>query len=169
MYRVRTGAASVAALAAVVFAVSAAPASAKTVTLHFFSKQVYSTFTGPNGQPVSQNSPPAQGDRLEFANDDYVGNHKKHARKATASDHVVCSITAVSGNSATATCSGDFALGGSMVIASNFTLNLSQNSGNPGPIKLSGGTGRYKHARGTVVVKTIGNTNNSDDTVTITT
>jgi hypothetical protein len=169
MYRVRTGATSIAALAVLALAVSAAPASAKTVTLHFFSKQVFSTSSSPNGQPVNQNAPPAVGDRLEFASDDYVGNHKKHAKNPTASDHVVCSIVAATSTSATALCSGDFALGGAEVIGANFTLVLSQNSAAPGPIKINGGTGRYKHAHGTVIVKPIGNTNNNDDTVTITT
>jgi hypothetical protein len=169
MYRIRTGAASLAALAVLALAVSAAPASAKTVTLHYFSKQVFSTSISPNGQPVSQNAPPAVGDRLEFASDDYVGNHKKHAKTPTASDHVVCSIATTTSTSATALCSGDFALGGSEVIAANFTLVLSQNNAASGPIKINGGTGRYKHAHGTVTVKSVGNTNNNDETVTITT
>lgn len=168
MYRVRAEAASIAALAVLALTASATPASAKTVTLHFFSKQVFMSATSPNGQPVDQNALPAVGDRLEFASDDYVGNHRRHAKKPTASDHVVCTIASSTSTSANALCSGDFALGGAEVIAANFTLVLAQNSAT-GPITINGGTGRYKHAHGKVVVKGIGNTNNNDVTVTITT
>lgn len=144
-------------------ALAAVPASAKTITLHFFSKQVYTVFTGPNGQPVAMNAPPAIGDRFVFANDEYVGNHKHHAKQPTASTHVACTVTSAH----FATCEGVFAMGGAMLIAPKFTINLASSNA-PVKAKITAGTGQWRHAHGTVSSKSIGNGNTSDDTITFT-
>jgi hypothetical protein len=144
-------------------AIAAVPASAKTITLHFFSKQVYSAFTGPTGQPLPGNAQPTVGDRIEFANDEYVGNHKHHAKRPTASVHVDCTVTSSTG----ATCDGQLALsGGAMLLASNFTISFTSNA--PVNAKITAGTNQYRHAHGIVISRSIGNTNNSDDTVKFT-
>lgn len=67
----------------------ASGASAAT-TVHFFDKQVSSTFRGPNGQPLG---PQRDADgRRQLREHDlyYVGNHKHHAKKWTATGHLVC-------------------------------------------------------------------------------
>lgn len=163
MHRLRSAAALVAACG-VVIAASASAASARTITLHFFSKQVYSSFTGPSGQPLAGNAPPTIGDRFAFANDDYAGNHKRHSRRPVASEHIDCVVTTPT----TAKCDGALALGGALLFADNWTLNLG-NQG-PGPIHLTGGTNQFRHAHGTIRVKGVGgpNSNNSDETVRFT-
>ncbi len=158
MSRVKCVAASIAACAAIA-AVGASAATAKTVTLHFFSKQVYSRISDASGKPVSPKSAPAVGDRFSFASNDYVGNHKHHARRATASDHVICTLT----SSSVGLCDGTIAIGGAMIIGDDFVLNF--NSNKITKLKITGGTGRYRNARGTVIAKAAGN--NDDLTIKV--
>ena len=158
MSRIKCAAASVVACATII-AVGASAAAAKTVTLHFFSKQVYSRISDASGHPLSPNSTPAVGDRLSFASNDYTGNHKHHAKQATASDHVVCTLT--SPNSAL--CDGTIAIGGSMIFGDDFVLNFNSNAATT--VRITGGTGLYRHAHGTVDVKSVGN--NSDLTIAV--
>jgi hypothetical protein len=161
MSRTRCAAASIAACAAIA-AVGASAAVAKSVTLHFFSKQVYSRISDSTGKPLPSNATPAVGDRLSSASNDYVGNHKHHAKQATASDHIVCILT----SSSTALCDGTIAIGGSMILGDDFALNFTSNA--PTVVKITGGTGSYRGARGTVVAKSAGkNSNNDDLTITV--
>jgi hypothetical protein len=157
MNRIRCAAASVVACATIA-AVGASAAAAKTVTLHFFSKQVYSRISDATGKPVPANAAPAIGDRFSFASTDYVGNHKHHAKQATASDHVVCTLTSTTSG----LCDGTVAIGGSMILGDDFVLNFDSNLTT---LKITGGTGRYRHARGTVAAKSVGN--NTDLTIKV--
>jgi hypothetical protein len=157
MSPIKCAVASIAACATIA-AVGASAAAAKTVTLHFFSKQVYSRMSDASGKPLSPNSAPAVGDRFSFASDDYVGNHKRHAKLATASDHVVCTIASTSSG----LCDGTIAIGGAMIFGDDFVLNFNSNTTT---LKITGGTGRYRRARGTVIAKTVGN--NTDLTVNV--
>jgi hypothetical protein len=158
MSRIRCAAASLAACATVM-AVGASAAAAKTVTLHFFSKQVYSRISDASGHSLPPRSAPAVGDRLSFASNDYVGNHKHHAKQATASDHVVCTLTSTS----SALCDGTVAIGGSMILGDDFVDNF--NSSAATTVKITGGTGLYLHAHGTVIAKPVGN--NTDLTIMV--
>jgi hypothetical protein len=165
MHRIKTAAVLVGACGTFL-AVMAGAASAKTITLHFFSKQVYSSFTGPSGQALPQNAPPTLGDRFAFASDDYAGNHKHHARRPSSSTHVDCVVNSAS----TAVCDASLALpSGAMLFADSWTLNLAT-GGPPAVVHLTGGTNQYRHARGTVQVKNVGgpNSNFSDNTVRFT-
>jgi hypothetical protein len=157
MSRVRCAGASIA-ICVTMVAVSASAAAAKTVTLHFFSKQVYSRMSDASGNPLPPNSAPAVGDRFSFASDDYVGSHKHHAKRPTASDHVVCTLTSASGG----LCDGTIAIGGSVIVGDDFVLNFNSNVT---PVKITGGTGRYRHAHGTVIAKSVGN--NTDLTIKV--
>jgi hypothetical protein len=141
---------------ATIGAVGVSAAAAKSVTMHFFSKPVYQRISDPSGKVVKPPAVPGAGDRLSFASNDYAGNHKHHAKSATASDHIVCTLT----SSGTALCDGMIAIGGSMIIGDDFVLNL---SAKVTTLKITGGTGRYRHAHGTVVAKTVGS--NTDLTV----
>lgn len=162
MHRIKTVAVLMAACG-VLIAASAAPASARTITLHFFSKQVYANFTGPNGEALPPNAPPTLGDRFSFANDDYAGNHKHHSRRPVASEHIDCVINSPT----TAICDAAVALGGAMLFAENWTLNLTT-QGPPPSVKLTAGTNQYRHAHGTVYLKPVGKSNNSDETIRFT-
>ena len=154
MSRIRCVTASIAVCATIV-AVGASAAAAKTVTMHFFSKEVYQRLSDASGHPLPANSAPAVGDRLSFASNDYVGNHKHHAKRATASDHVNCTITSPSSG----LCDGQIALGGSMIIGDDFVLDFSSSAATI--VKITGGTGRYRHAHGKIIAKTV--TSNTTD------
>jgi hypothetical protein len=159
MSRIRCAAASIAACATIV-AVGASAAVAKPVTLHFFSKQVYSRISDASGHALPPNSAPAVGDRISFASNDFAGNDKHHAKQATASDHVVCTLT----SSSSALCDGTFAIGGSMILGDDFVLNFTSNA--PTTVKITGGTGIYRHAHGTIIAKPV-TMNTTDFTIKI--
>ena len=134
-------------------------ASAKTVTLHYFSKQTSNTILTPQGQPLAPNSQPSIGDINDETGVDYVGNHKHHAKRATASDHLRCTITSFASDGGAATCDGQIAIGGSMLLANTAPLTFSATNA-PTVVSINGGTGIYRHARGKIVVTSVGN--NSD-------
>jgi hypothetical protein len=157
MSRIRFMAVSLVACGAIALVV-AATATAKTVTLHFFSKGVYERVSTASGKPVGPKSKPAVGERFSSASNDYVGNHTHHAKRATASDRVDCTIT----GSTRGLCDGTIAIGGSMILADNWVLKF---SAKVTKIKITGGTGRYRHAHGTVIATTVGN--NTDLTVKV--
>jgi hypothetical protein len=146
--------------------VSAGPASAKTVTLHFFQKLTSSRYYAPDGKPVGPpgpTNPPAVGERLNSTDSDYVGDHRHHAKRFSATDRLACTFVTASG---LATCDGEIAIDGSMLLADDATLNLGQG----GPIRtpLTGGTGIYQHAHGTSVSTGVPNTKDADFTLTFT-
>jgi hypothetical protein len=131
----------------VALALTAAPAGAAT-TLRFFEKAESQKFLDPSGNPISNpNAPPAVGDQFIFTNRDYVGTRRHHAKHWTATDHLQCTITKVAANGASGLCNGQIAIGGSMLLAENVTVDLSNQSTTVVPI--NGGTGRFVHARGT--------------------
>jgi hypothetical protein len=57
---------------------------------------------------------------------------------------------------------GVIAIGGSMILGDDFVLNFNSNITT---LKVTGGTGRYRHAHGTVIAKTVGN--NTDLTINV--
>jgi hypothetical protein len=158
MSRIKCAAASIAACATII-AVGASAAAAKTVTLHFFSKPVYTRVSDASGHPLPPSSAPAVGDRISNGSNDFAGNHKHHAKQATASDHIVCTIT----SSTSALCDGTVAIGGAMILGDDFVLNFASNA--PTTVKITGGTGTYRHAHGTIIAKTVGN--NTDLTIKV--
>jgi hypothetical protein len=149
-----------AALAASV--VTAMPADAKTMS--FFSKAAGSTFVDPSGNPIQRE--PAAGDITYGTDEDYVGNHAKHAKKATASDHIACTLTKVdpANNEIDALCDVQIALPGGMLLADRQTLNFATSKFS---FHLTGGTGKYARVKkGTVTVTQLGGpTDDSDLTI----
>lgn len=143
--------------------IGAPAADAKTVTLHLFSRETSSAFVDPQGQPLAQNMPPAVGDTFDNTGIDFVGNHKHHAARATGSDHLRCTITSMSNTGPTALCSGQIAIGGSMILANDETITLSE--GAP-PVRINGGTGIYRHAHGLITPRNVGN--DTDFTIRVT-
>ena len=134
------------ALTAALALVPAASASAKTETLRFFSKVDKLTLTHADGTVVDNpTGPPVAGDRLDVYSSDFAGDHKNHAKKATASEHAVC----VFGDSPEPDCVSHVAIGGSLLIFDENTL--------------IGGSGKYLNATGKVISnETVGDSNDSD-------
>ena len=144
------------------FAIGAPVASAKTVTIHLFSRETSSTFVDARGHPVAPNIPPAVGDTFDNTGIDYVGNHKHHAAKPNGTDHLRCTITSISSTGPTMLCSGQIAIGGSMLLANDETFPL---SASPPLTPINGGTGIYRHAHGLLTPTDIGN--NADFTIRV--
>ena len=144
-------------------AVMAPAASARTVTLHMFSRQTSSTFVNAQGHPVPLNTPPAVGDTFDNTGVDYAGNHKHHAAKPNGSDHLRCTITGLTAAAPTALCNGQIAIGGSMLLANDDMLTLSNDAP---PTPINGGTGIYGHAHGLLASKNFANS--TDFTIRVT-
>ena len=144
-------------------AASAGAASASaTTTLHFYDKQLSSTFTDPSGRPIgNSNTPPPVGSAIDITAIGYAGNSKHHATASTASIHLACVVTAAP----KAVCFGQVAIGGSMLLANQLTISIAGSDSPFSIIKLNGGTGRFTHARGTVHSTPVGK---SSSNVTIT-
>ena len=140
-------------------------ASAKTVTLHYFSKQTSNTILTPQGQPLAPNTQPSIGDVNDITGVDYAGNHKHHAKRATASDHLRCTITSFASGGGAATCDGQIAISGSMLLANAAPLTFSATNA-PTVVSINGGTGVYRHAHGKIAVTSVGN--NTDYVVRVT-
>ena len=108
--------------AAVLVLAPAASAAGKTETLRFYSKTDKLTLVKADGTAV-QPGPgvePAPGDRLEIFASDYVGTHRKHAKRATGSEHVVCTFSTAPEPDSIA----HVAIGGSMLIFRGFPGTL---------------------------------------------
>ena len=114
----------------------ASAAARKTQTLHYFSKDVSVTVTHADGTVVRKPPfPDAEpGDVVEVNSLDYVGNHRHHARRWTASHHLRCEF-----ETAEPDCVSYVAIGGSLLIFEGF------------PGTLTDGTGRYQGATGRVL------------------
>jgi hypothetical protein len=125
----------------------AVPAEAKTKTLKFWSKEASSKFYNADGTPATGNpGQPAAGSYFVITDDDYVGDHKKHAKRAVATDHLSCTFT---GSGANASCSGEFALPGGLLYFDHAAIDFAA-SGNI-VLPIQGGTGKYRHLKGGTV------------------
>jgi hypothetical protein len=163
MSRIRWAAAAIAACAAIAAVGATAVAATKTDTMHFFAKRVYTRMSDGSGRKLPSNFVPTAGDRVSWASDYYSGDHNHHAKKATASDKSVCTVISPSG----VLCDGIFAIGGSVIIADDYMLRFPVKKPEPVTIKITGGTGRYQGARGTISAVAVGNSVYATD-VTIT-
>ncbi|GIH67159.1 hypothetical protein [Microbispora siamensis] len=126
-----------------------------STTLRYFEKQNQFTYTPAGGKPTHTppNGPVKPGDRIELAGDLYAGDHKHHSRKPIGSDHTICVFDA----QAKPHCDAQAAIGGSMLFIS------SQGGEGDFTSKITGGTGRFFGARGTVLTHPVND--NSDITV----
>lgn len=168
MRAVRYAAAVVAACAGVA-GTGAAPAVAKpqkaktktrTVVMYFFAKRVYTRLSDPGGRRLGSSFAPAVGDRVSYASEDYAGDHNRHAKRAIASDSTVCTVTSPT----SVLCDGSIAIGGSLIIADDYVLTFPAKSRTT-TIRITGGTGRYRGAGGTISATVVGN--NVDVTVKV--
>jgi hypothetical protein len=141
-------------------AVVGAPASAETITLHYFFKQVRVRLTDAAGHVQNPRKRAVAGDLGDQVGLAYVGNHSAHAKRWTASYHLRC----VFRRSPRETCDAQIAVGGSMLLANGIHPNLRDNLNR---VMINGGTGVFQRAHGTLTSVNIGNTNNSDITVQV--
>jgi hypothetical protein len=113
-----------------------ASGAGKTQTLRFFSKDVSIKVTTTDGTVLRRPPFPEArpGDVLEVNSLNYVGNHRRHARRWSSSQHLRCVFS--TGEPA---CEAQVAIRGSLLIF----------GGNPGT--LINGTGRYQGAAGRVI------------------
>jgi hypothetical protein len=126
-----------------------------TTTLHLFAKSQSFGMFHANGKPLSVTATPKRGDYLIGIDIDYMGNHAKHAATPIGSDNAVCTFTTAT----KAVCDEVIAIGGSLLISNHVTVNFSAAS----PVtKITGGTGKFKGARGTITVSPLVPTLNSD-------
>jgi hypothetical protein len=139
-------------------AIVAAPASAKTITLHYFAKQVSVRFMSPSGHPLNKHKRLVAGDVGDLIGLGYAGNHNHHAQRWTASFHARC----VAKSAKRTNCELQIAIGGSMLFAYGFHPNSPRSFKH---ITISSGTGAFQRARGTLTTVDIANTNNSDFTI----
>jgi hypothetical protein len=135
----------VVAAAAAVLALATASAGAAT-KLKFFQKGESQSLTDSSGHPITDpNAMPAAGDRIDLTDRDFVGNHKRHAKHYTATDHLVCTFTTAT----EALCNGQFAIGGSLLLAEDVNVNLDFSKPTI-VVPITGGTGVFQHVKGTV-------------------
>lgn len=139
---------------AAALALGAAPAGAST-TLHYFEKQTSFTYTPAGGKPThdAPQGPVKVGDRIEITGDMYVGDHRHHAKRPAGTDHTICVFDA----KVMPHCDAQAAFGGSMLLLSS--------SGGDGDFDspITGGTGRFAGAKGSVHTHPIGD--NADITI----
>ncbi len=161
--RTRTGR-LVLVVAAAVAALALAAASAGAATkIKFFQKGESASLTDSSGHPVTDpNATPTTGDKIDLTDRDFVGNHKRHAKRYTATDHLSCTFTAPT----TALCNGQFAIGGSLLLAEDVTVNLDFSKPTI-VVPITGGTGVFQHVKGTVTTKQVGSSGDSDVTISL--
>ena len=141
-HRVGSGRAALVACGVVVALVAPAGSASARTTLHYYSKETSFAFLNAAGKEI--HAPTAPGDRFTSTDVNYVGDHKKHAKKWTSTDHSICTIV----NETDAVCDIQIAIGGSMLLSSNVKVSL----GGDGAVNvpINGGTGRYRNAKGTL-------------------
>jgi hypothetical protein len=136
-------------------AVAAMPASAaKTIQLKFFSQAESVSLTDASGNPLAGRDP-AAGDKLVATDRNFAGNHRRHARRYSSTDHLSCTFT----GPAVAVCDGQIAVGASLLLAEHVTVNLAEDGLT---IPISGGTGRFHGMHGTTVSKSIAGSDDTD-------
>ncbi len=141
-------------------ALVAAPAGAAgKAQLKFFSHITSQSLTGASGNPLSGRDP-AAGDRIVVTDVSYAGNHKRHAKRYTSTDHLACTFTGPT----TGVCDGQFAIGPSMLLTENATIDFRQPRLT---FPIAGGTGRYRGARGTIVNTSLQGGNDSDVVISL--
>jgi hypothetical protein len=145
-------------------AFSALPAgAATTTTYHFWSKQTSSKAFSAMGAPITRPSAaPSPGDYFISTDNEYVGDHRKHAQAVFGTDHIICTFVTVdpATTTFTALCDAQLALPGGMVVADRQTLAFTPN---PLVVPITGGTGKYAGVKSGSSVTSITYAQNSDN------
>jgi hypothetical protein len=134
------------------------------VVIHYYSVSTGQNMYTQDGTLVTDpNATPVAGDYIVSTDNDYVGTQANHSMDVAATDHLYCLVVQAPGS---VVCSGQIAVGDSMILADNSMQDFSANSTTQ-TFQVTGGTGDYQGATGTVVTTQIGNTNNSEFLITL--
>jgi len=143
-------------------ALPAAPAGAAGRTLRYYNVNQTTIATDAAGRPLPSNgqgAAPVAGDHLDYTALDYAGDPRRHASTYTASSHLACTFQTPT----MLTCNAQFAIGSSLLLGNDVTATLSPDATSSIPVNT--GTGRYKNAKGTIVVTPVRNSLNADVTI----
>jgi hypothetical protein len=138
--------------------------AAQTTTLSFYSVEQTYKPTNAAGQPITDpNATLMAGDHYVSTDRLYVGDHKHHASRSTASDRFGCMVVSAT----TQTCSIQTTLGGSLLLSNDVTLPNVASPTTPVVVPINGGTGKYKNARGTLASTGLANFKFADEVITL--
>ncbi|MEA2283622.1 MAG: hypothetical protein QOK21_4229 [Solirubrobacteraceae bacterium] len=157
MTRTRT---AIVALAGAVTLAGATAQAADATTIHLLSRSIPSAggLFDPNGNPLPGNAQPSAGSYFIGADNDFKGNHRRHSKRPIGWDHLLCTI--VDPATFTVNCDAQLALPRGLIIADRQTVSFSAKKQ---VFKITGGTGKYRHAKGgTVTSRSTGNSNDTD-------
>jgi Tol biopolymer transport system component len=128
-----------------------ASAASTTKTYRFWSKTASFKLLGADGQPSS--GEPQVGSTIIVTDDNYVGDHRHHAKTATATDHLTCTLSTAdeAHGQVNALCDGQVALPGGMILVDHAQVNLAADDT---VFPVTGGTGVFAKVKsGTLVSK----------------
>jgi hypothetical protein len=141
-------------------ALALAPAAQAQALFNYFAKQTTQTIVSPSGKNLGPNAAINVGDHLLNTERLYPGTSVAHAKQFTGTAALDCLVASLGKNTVRAVCQGELAFGSSML------LSLSRQTFGPNGgltrFPLNGGTGAYEHARGTLHVMALANSNNSN-------
>lgn len=129
----------------------AVAATSTTKTYRFWSKTASFRLLDADGQPAS--GEPKVGSSIIVTDDNYVGDHRHHARTATTTDHLKCTLLTAdeAQGQVDALCDGQVALPGGMVLVDHAKVNLAADDT---VYPVTGGTGVFAKVKsGTLVSK----------------
>jgi hypothetical protein len=126
--------------------------SGPLTTLHLYAVDQYNAMFQAHGQPMSASAQPAPGDFIVGVDEDYLGTHMAHSKTSTGADNSVCTFT----SSTTGICDQVIAMGGSLLLFDHVKVNFALKS----PVsEITGGTGIFEGAHGTLTVTPLPTTN----------
>jgi hypothetical protein len=121
-------------------------------TLHLYAVDQYNAAFQANGQPMRASAQPAPGDYIVGVDEDYLGTHLAHSKTSTGADNSVCTFSSAT----TGICDQVIAMGGSLLLFNHVKVNFALKN----PVsEITGGTGIFEGAQGTVTVTPLPTTN----------
>ncbi|MEZ0068026.1 hypothetical protein ABIA32_004050 [Streptacidiphilus sp. MAP12-20] len=141
---------------------SSSSGSMTPTTVKYYGVSTSNNLYTADGRVVTNpNTAPAVGDYFVATDNDYTGTQASHGSDVVATDHVFCLFTKAP---AAATCSAEIATGTGMIYTDNSQQNFASGAQSQ-TYKITGGTGAYQGAKGTVVVTPVSATSNNSDFV----
>lgn len=153
-------------IAALALGIGTASASAATTTLHFFGVGVRFDVMTPSGRTLGENDFPMKGDKLIAEAGLFAGNRVSHSADLDGVAHLFCTFV---NNDGWARCAALLTVTGEgQLIGADVMVDFAVENGTL--IPLNNGNGAFAGTKtGSVLVESIGDTNNDDFVVTYTT
>jgi hypothetical protein len=129
----------------------------RPVTLRLYDVVQKRAVFSPDGKPGNVNAPPVAGDHLVFTDFDYVGTSTAHSAKKFGKTLITCHFTSVTSTTALGWCKGQLVIGKSRLL--EYYPRWTPSSSSPMNAEITGGTGRYAGAHGTIVFTPSGDPN----------